>query len=82
LNERVKILTRIAAIVGETLGVPVPSMNEATRASDVRGWDSLAHVNIILNIEKAFGIRFKAADIARIENAGSLVDIIAARGKA
>ena len=79
--QRPLVLQRIAAIIGEVVGQPGIAVSETTRAEHVRGWDSLAHVNIVLNVEKTFGMRLKAAEVARLDNVGSLVDIVLARGK-
>jgi acyl carrier protein len=53
-----------------------------TRASDVDGWDSLMHVTLILRVEQAFGVRFQSNEVAMLENAGELQDLITARAGA
>jgi acyl carrier protein len=49
-------------------------------APDVPGWDSLGHLNLVIALEKRFGIRFASAEIARLkeegQNAGSLLALI------
>lgn len=47
-----------------------------TTAADVDGWDSLAHVRLILTVQKAFGIKFSAADVAGMKNVGEFVHLI------
>lgn len=52
-------------------------------AADVPNWDSLAHLNIIVAVEKAFGIRFKTAEIAGLskpdQNIGTFLALIASK---
>jgi acyl carrier protein len=48
---------------------------EAT-AADVEGWDSLAHINIIVAIEKEFKIKFDLLDLKPLQNVGELFDLI------
>ncbi|SEH18298.1 acyl carrier protein [Sphingopyxis sp. YR583] len=48
-----------------------------TTARDVPGWDSLAHIRFILAAEKAFGIKFRTAEISSFENLGDLAAMIA-----
>ena len=48
-------------------------------ARDGEGWDSLAHVTIIVALERAFGIRFRMAERAALKNVGDLVNHIATR---
>lgn len=51
----------------------------ALKATDVAGWDSLAHVRLILAVEKAFGVRFKAAEVNAFKNIGDLADSVTAK---
>lgn len=52
-----------------------------TTAQDVDGWDSLANVQIMLNVEHRFGIRLSAGKIAELRNVGDLVATISAVGQ-
>ena len=45
-------------------------------AKNIKNWDSLAHINIILNIERMFKIKFKVSEIAELKNVGEMVDLI------
>jgi acyl carrier protein len=50
-------------------------------ADDIPGWDSLGHLNLIIAIEKRFGIKFATAEISRLkdddQNIGTLLALIA-----
>jgi acyl carrier protein len=48
-----------------------------TSAEDIEGWDSLAHINLIVGVEAKFKIKFKTAEIESLHNVGHLVDVIA-----
>ena len=46
-------------------------------AADVENWDSLTHVNLIVALEKAFGIRFTTGEAgASLKNVGELRTLI------
>lgn len=47
-----------------------------TTASDIEGWDSLMQMNLIEMIEDEFDIRFDMDDIIKMENVGSMIDIV------
>jgi len=51
-------------------------------ASEVPGWDSLAHVRLMLMIERAFHMKFSAAEISAFRNVGDLATALAARAPA
>ena len=45
-------------------------------AKDVAGWDSLKNVKLIVQIEKAFKIRFATGEVVGIKNVGELLALI------
>lgn len=45
-------------------------------ADDVDEWDSLAHVRLVLAVEKAFGVKFSAAEVSRLKNVGEFASLI------
>jgi acyl carrier protein len=47
-----------------------------TTADDIDGWDSLAHIRLIVSIEKAFSMRFSAAEISTLQNVGDMANLI------
>jgi len=55
-------------------------ITEATTAAQVPGWDSLNHINVVLAVEKHFGIRFKGAEVLRLKSVGDLQRLIDSKG--
>lgn len=45
-------------------------------APDVRGWDSLAHIRLMLTVERKFKLKFSASEVANLKNVGELVGLI------
>jgi acyl carrier protein len=58
-------------------------ITESMSAADVDGWDSMAHINLIIAIEKRFEIKFTASEIAALgrrgQNVGSMLQILAVK---
>lgn len=48
-----------------------------TTARDVDGWDSLAHVRLLLTIERKFRIKFSVPEVGGLRSVGDLVSLIA-----
>jgi len=48
------------------------TVNPESTTNDVEGWDSLSHTNLIVAIEKHFGIRFKSSEILKWKNVGEM----------
>ena len=76
---REEILEQVSQIVGETIDVEGLALQPSMTASDVAGWDSLAHVQIMVAIERAFGIRFRTGEMTSIADVGELVKRIEVR---
>jgi len=51
-------------------------LNDKTSAADVAGWDSLKNVKLIVQIEKAFKVRFGTGEVVNLKNVGELVAVI------
>ncbi len=45
-------------------------------ASDIDEWDSLTHINLIVAIEKEFGISFTLEELEQQNNVGDTIDMI------
>lgn len=48
----------------------------STTSSDVDGWDSLAHIRLIVAIEKEFVMRFSVSEISNLQNVGDMIELI------
>jgi acyl carrier protein len=44
-------------------------------ANDVEGWDSLAHIRLILSVQKKFGVKFSPVEMNRLKNVGDLIEL-------
>jgi acyl carrier protein len=45
-------------------------------ANDVAGWDSMSHLQLIISVEKEFGIKISGAEVMRLKNVGDLLSLI------
>ncbi|ONG58944.1 acyl carrier protein [Pseudoroseomonas deserti] len=52
------------------------TVDAATTAHDVEGWDSAAHVSLIVAAEMKFGIRFRTAELDSLHNVGDFAQLI------
>jgi acyl carrier protein len=48
-------------------------------AHDIEKWDSLRHIQLISEVERAFGIKFKLREVLSMKNVGDLIDLIHAK---
>ncbi len=67
------ILTRLTGIFREVFDDDDLVLNPQLTANEIDGWDSLAHIRLILSVQKAFGVKFSAVEMSRLKNVGDLV---------
>jgi acyl carrier protein len=68
--------TRLLAIIRETFEDDTIDLQRETTAADVLGWDSVAHVQLVIAVEEQFGIRLTTGEAAGLANVGELADFI------
>lgn len=70
------ISEKLKAVILKTLKLQKFDLQEQTIAPEVPGWDSLRHIEIIGEVEVAFGIRFRAFEVANLPNVGALQKLV------
>lgn len=52
------------------------TLNDETTANDIEEWDSLSHIQLVVAVEKRFGVKFTSREIMKWDNVGEMVDSI------
>ncbi|MBW4089942.1 MAG: acyl carrier protein [Proteobacteria bacterium] len=73
------VLAEVTAILREVLDDPEIDLTPDTVAADVPGWDSMAHIALVVETECRFGIAFQAAEIEALHRVGDLVRLVEAK---
>ena len=58
----------------DVLDLDEVELTEETSANDIEEWDSLSNIQLIVAIEKAFGIKFTSLEIMKWRNVGEMVN--------
>ena len=80
-NEIVKmdnneIVSRLTPIFRDVFNDDALVVSEGMTAADVPTWDSLSNINMIVSVEKAFGVKFSIKDVRALKNVGELLELI------
>jgi len=51
-------------------------LREDMTAADVKNWDSLNHIDLIVAVEREFKIRFTTAEVTTLKNVGALAALV------
>lgn len=74
--ERKEILEKMEEIFTDVMDLKDIKLKDETSADDIEEWDSLSHIQIIVAIEKTFGIKFYSQEMITWKNVGDMVDCI------
>lgn len=55
-------------------------LRQDTTAKDIEGWDSMANVQLMLGVEREFGVHLSAGQMQALHNVGDLVSVIVKGG--
>jgi acyl carrier protein len=76
MKSETEILSDLQPIFDDIFGEESVPLTAETTSDDIATWDSVAHVSIIVGVEKRFDIMFDPDEIMEMENVGSLVEAI------
>lgn len=71
-----EILEKVQDIFRDILDNDEIVLDESTCADDIDEWDSLSHIQLVVSIEKAFGIKFNSKDMMNWQNVGDMIECI------
>lgn len=74
--ERTEIFEKLNEIFIDVLDLDEVELTDETSADDIDEWDSLSHIQLIVAIEKEFGLKFTSKEIMSWKNVGEMIDCI------
>ena len=74
--EKSEIESRLTPIFRDVFNDNTLVVTEGLTAANVATWDSLSNINMIVAVEKAFGVKFSIKDVRNLKNVGELLELI------
>jgi acyl carrier protein len=71
-----EIVSRLTPIFRDVFSDDDLVVSDGMIAADVPTWDSLSNINMIIAVEKAFGVKFSIKDVRSLKNVGELLELI------
>ena len=65
---RAEIHARLTAVFRDVFDDDAVEIADATSAKDIRGWDSVKMVKLVLAAEERFGVRMRSREIDALKN--------------
>ncbi len=73
---RDEIFEQITDIFRDVFDDDELEIGEETNSEDIEDWDSLEHIELVINMEKRFSLKFNVKEVNKLENVGQMVDLI------
>ena len=74
------IREQVQDIFREVFKDPGLILDDSMTAENIEGWDSLAHINLMIAIERRLRVKFATAEISRLKdedaNVGKLIELL------
>ncbi len=74
-----EIFQQLSEVFRDVFDDETITLRPETTADDIDGWDSQAHVTLVVATEMRFGIRFRTAELETLHNVGDFVQLIQSR---
>jgi acyl carrier protein len=68
--------SKLYSIFAKVFDNPNLKIEPHMTANDVDGWDSMSHLQLIVSVEKEFGIKITGAEVMRLKNVGDLLGLV------
>ena len=71
---------RVIEIISQIMSVPIEQLDENSSPDLIENWDSLKHVNLVLELENKFSVAFSEEEILDIFSVKNIVEILEKKG--
>jgi acyl carrier protein len=72
-------ISQLCAIMEDVFDLDDLAITPETTAKDIKEWDSLSHIRLVVAIERRFRFKFNTAEIEGLTNVGDLAHLIEAK---
>lgn len=74
-----EVRVELTKVFRNIFGQTTLELKDEMTASEVPGWDSLTHIDLIVAVEKHFRIKLTTRDVAGLKNVGELASLVEKR---
>ena len=67
---------RVFRVVAQVMGVPAESINQDSSPDNVKSWDSLKQLNLVLALEEEFEVQFSQQQILEMLSVALVVEVL------
>lgn len=65
-------MDEIKQILATTFQIPLESIGDDSSPQTIPQWDSVGHINLVMSLEKQFGLKFSMNEILEMQDLASI----------
>jgi acyl carrier protein len=73
------VLPAVLNIMAQLFSLPPGSLTAESSMETVEQWDSLQHINVIVDVEQHFGITMSPEEVMQLHSVQAIVDMVESR---
>ncbi len=70
------MLEKIQSAFSEVFGVDSSIVTTETTINNLKEWDSLKHLQMIMKLESNFGVKFEMGEIAQMDSVQKIIEVL------
>jgi len=75
------IFEKVRRMAAEVLDVPLDTLTADSSADTVESWDSVQHLNLILEVEQNFGVQADLEHMDQLQSLGAIAEWVSRRSQ-
>ena len=76
MSVKIEIKEKLQEIFQDIFDDDTIELFDDMNANDIEDWDSLTHSQLIVQIEKSYGIKFTTGEVASAKNVGGFISLV------
>src|SRR5581483_2536947 len=73
------VLDQVRRIASELFDVPLSQLTADSSPATVESWDSVQHLNLVLEMEQTFGVHFEPDEMEQMQSLGAIAEMVAGK---
>jgi acyl carrier protein len=71
-----QILDKVRRVVTRTFPTATTNITAETALETLAGWDSLGHINLMMEMEREFAVRFSTENLSESKTVGGICELL------
>lgn len=71
---------QLASVLADVFGLQTSQIVPELTKADVGSWDSLKQMDLVISLEREFGIALEIPDIIKMNSVANIMDVLAQKG--